>query len=367
MFARALLLALLLGLISPVMAMAAPDDTATLSTVDSTSRTRSVPVFKPSQVRAEPFAVTSPPVFPVNGHDAFPTLMRAADGTIWLGVRHGSNHVAARDGVLRVSTSADSGKTFSAPTTFLAESGVDFRDPSFSLIRGEVWTSWFTGSNALAAEGAWVQRGAGMIGRIDNLGYAAIAAPVRELPDGSIGAVYYGHPTPKNLAERDSIWLARSVDGGATWTHSLIADGPSSGRDYQEPWLVVRGNQLIVTHRYGSWDSIGITFSNDLGQTWSPPRKLFGNATGRPNAIVTRTGAMVMNYRAADTRDAMIATSLDGGMNWTTPTVMLDVPADDIGWAYSDILQIDDKTLLVVASVETGDQAGIWRTMITSP
>lgn len=306
-------------------------------------------------------------IFPVTGHAAFPSLVEMPSG-IRLAYRYGTDHVAMRDGSLLISSTTDLGRHFTDPAVLRDTPNEDDRDPTLAYIDGELWTTWFTGSAAVGAEGVWVQRGDRTPVRVDSLPYAAIAAPVRQLQDGSVAVVYYGKAAG---APRESAWFARSSDGGVTWTSRVIADGPAAGRDYQEPWLVVDGSRLIVTHRYGSWDGIGVTTSNDSGQSWFAPRKVLDNATGRPNVTMLRSGALVMTYRHAGTRDGMITISRDGGGTWSAPQVLFDGPDDDIGFAYADMLElpmsasVPTGTILVVLSVETGDTAGLWRMWIS--
>jgi hypothetical protein len=291
------------------------------------------------------------------GHDAFPSLVQGPGREVKLVYRHGTNHVAARDGVAMMCQSLTLGRTFSVPQILLSAPGVDFRDPALAYVQGELWVSWFTGSATLGAQGAWVQRGNRPPIRIDQLPYAAIAAPVRILPDGSVGAVYYGHAAGES---KDSAWFARSTDGGDTWVNKRIADGPAAGLDFQEPWLVVRGQQLIVAHRYGNWDAIGITTSSDGGQTWSDPRRTMPSATGRPNMTVLRSGTIVMTYRDRDTHHAMLTSSRDAGITWNASRLLHPAPPGDLGMTYADIIQVGggiipgDGIMLVAVAIEDG-------------
>lgn len=290
--------------------------------------------------------------FTETGHAAFPSLLLEPNGEMKLAYRYGSDHVESRDGNIMLATSRDLGRTFNSPTIAKSEPGVDFRDPALAFVNGHLWTTWFTGSATNGAEGAWIQRDDREPVRVDQLPYAAITAPIRLLPDGILGAVYYGHATGE---EFDSVWFARSRDTGRTWTSTLIADGPATGVDFQEPWMVLRQGQLIVTHRYGGWDGIGMTTSTDGGLTWSIPSRVLGNATGRPTAYTLDSGIIAMSYRDATTHDAMLTSSSDGGRNWSAPTVLLAAPSGDIGMTYTDLVEIRRGILFVVVGMQRTD------------
>jgi hypothetical protein len=278
-------------------------------------------------------------------------VVRLPDGEVQIAYRQGSDHYLTRDGALKILRSTTGATTFTSPQTLRDAPGVDERDPTLAYVYGQRWITWFTGSATNGAEGAWVQAGDNPPVRIDQLPYAAIAAPVRALPDGSVAAVFYGHSAGQS---RDSLWFAKSFDDGRTWTSKQIANGPAAGLDFQEPWLVVRGNQLIVAHRYGSWDRVGLTVSDDGGTTWSAPRPIINTATGRPNMLILQSGKILMSYRDATTRNGMITSSPDGGKTWAVPRVLMVAPQGPIGWTYGDFLEFQSGMILVVGAVENG-------------
>lgn len=358
-----LLVAAVLGLVATMLLACTTDTTA----AQDTPRT-------PRAVSIRPDVVLTAPLRPMNislagSHAAFPGLTQTSDGTLTVAWRQGSDHVAARDGAIVTATSLDTGLTYHNPTTVL-DNSVDRRDPSLSTIGGEVWLTYFdgtrpassplagsgllgdasgtTGAASNGAEGAYVIRGARPPVRIDQLPYAAISAPAVTLPDGSVGAVYYGRA---GVETRDSAWFARSTDGGATWSSTRIANGQADGRDYQEPWLVVRNGTLHVLHRHGNWDAVGITSSTDGGATWSTPRRILAKATGRPTTIVFTSGTMAVIYRHTDTRAAMMATSRNGGLTWVSTGPLLS-PSGPLGMTYAAA----DEVLPGVAHVVIGGE-----------
>lgn len=304
-----------------------------------------------------------PLAFTETGHAAFPSLVLEPNGAMKMAYRYGSDHVESRDGAVMLAASPDLGRTFSPPTVAKSAPGVDFRDPALAYFAGHLWTSWFTGSEANGAEGAWVQRDDREPVRIDRLPYAAITAPVRQLPDHTLGAVYYGHAAGELY---DSVWFAQSRDRGRSWTSTLLADGPAAGIDFQEPWLVVWRGRLLVTHRYGNWDGVGEVFSQDDGFTWSAPRRVLDNATGRPNTYTLRSGIIAMSYRDATSHDAMLVLSRDGGLTWAVPTILLTAPPGDIGTTYADFVEVQRGILFAVVGMQRTDESSFLSTGLKS-
>jgi hypothetical protein len=244
-------------------------------------------------------------------YSAFPSVCRFGSGELRLVWRQGSDHVASRDGVIRTSTSADVGRTWTAATTAVSEAGIDLRDPCVSTDGTSTWLTYFKGTAALAAAGCFLRvstDGGATWGseiRIDpSQPYAAMCAPVIQVGANLLTA-YYG----KNAGDTfDSCWLATSADGGATWTRQLVANGPAAGRDYQEPWLVARGSNVWMFLRYGTNTAIGLSVSTDSGATWSAPTSAFDDATGRPSAVWLGTGTMAVVYRRISDKQAVVRT-----------------------------------------------------------
>lgn len=288
------------------------------------------------------------------GHSAFPGLALHLDRSITLAWRQGADHVASRDGAVLTATSTDAGIGYHDPTTVL-DDNADYRDPSPAVVNNELWLTYFTGTNAAPAGGAYVTRGGRAPVRIDQLPYAAIAAPVVQLPDGSVGAVYYGQAAGQ---VRDSVWFARSTNSGTTWSSTPVpvADGQVDGREYQEPWLVVRDGTLHVLFRYGNWDAVGISSSADGGATWSAPRKVITQATGRPTTIAYASGTMVVIYRHTLTRAAMIAVSRNGGVSFGYGGVLLTPPTGSpLGMTYAAGVEVVPGVAHVVVGAENAD------------
>ena len=124
-----------------------------------------------------------------------------------------------------------------------------------------MYLTYFKGTSAVAAAGAFLRVSTdqgqtwGPEVRMDTLPYAAICAPLVELGTGDLLGFLYGHSGSET---QDSVWLVRSSDQGQTWQAPVrLVNGVTDARNYQEPWAVQRGDQLVVLFRWGSGDGIG--------------------------------------------------------------------------------------------------------------
>ena len=112
---------------------------------------------------------------------------------------------------------------------------------------------------------------------------------VCRLSDGRLMVVFYagyGHvsmPCPQ-LPKGGRICFCTSADEGHTWSKAeLLYDSPDDDRD---PSIVQLKNGRLICNFFSlrkpappgnSWIGLGtwIVTSDDLGKTWSPPRRLF--------------------------------------------------------------------------------------------
>ncbi|WP_410572121.1 exo-alpha-sialidase [Amycolatopsis sp. cmx-4-61] len=289
-------------------------------------------------------------------HSAFPGVTRLPDGTLYVVHRQGSNHYTNRDGFLRSTTSTDNGRTWSAPATVVAASaGTDYRDPSVSLSRTgtTLYLTYFKGTTSVAAAGSFFRSSAdngvtwSAETRIDaSLPSSAITAPVVQLSDNTLLAAHYSKSSGDTF---DSVWLARSTDGGATWTSSRLVNGQAAGRDYQEPYLVQRGSALFLTFRWGNNASIGAALSTDSGTTWSTPAAAF-TGSGRPSSVWQADDTIVVAFRDGSGRFAMRSTR-DRGASWLPPSIVQTPPKGGQS-TYASLLETTPGQVFTVLAAE---------------
>jgi hypothetical protein len=295
--------------------------------------------------------ITQPPVkLPIGAkHSAFPSMM-LDNGQLTLVWRQGSDHYAARDGNITLSTSTDSGSTWAPAQT--VRTGGDHRDPSISRANGASWLTWFAGSTASPAIGAFSQRDQwGATVRVDTLPYAAMTGPIVQLPNGELGAAFYGRQSGESY---DTCWMAWSKDG-RTWTRNRITNMLGSRIHTNEPYLVVDGNLTHMFYRWGTADSIGMRTSTDSGHTgWGTPRKILTQASGRPTVLATTSGVLVMVYRKLPSKAAWISYSSDHGATWLDGGQLMAPPAGSPnGMTYATMAETSPGEVLVVVAMES--------------
>lgn len=263
-------------------------------------------------------------------YSAFPGVVYFPDtGQMRMVWRQGTDHVTARDGVIRTSVSSDLGRTWGTASTTLSDgTAPDLRDPSISVTTDLVTTilTYFKGSSGNSMQGAFVRlstdRGAtwGSETRIDTQTAAAISAPVVHLANGTLLATYYGKASGDTF---DSCWIATSTNGGTSWnTPVRVANGQTASTNYQEPWAVAAGATVRIFYRHGS-TSIGMLESTNSGGSWTSPTAVISSATGRPSAAWMSSGTIVLQYRRTSDAACCLRTSKTGAVNtWFPETLM---------------------------------------------
>jgi hypothetical protein len=295
-------------------------------------------------------------------HSAFPGMVRE-DGLIRLVWRQGTDHYLKRDGNIMLSFSEDDGVTWT-PADVIRIGG-DHRDPSISTANGRTWLTWFAGSTANPAVGGFSQRDQwGPTVRVDNLPYAAMTAPIVQLPNGELGAAYYGRQAGET---DDTCWMAWSRDG-KTWTRNRITNMLGAHVDTNEPYLVVDGDLTHMFYRWGNQDGIGLRTSTGSGHTgWGTPRKILSQASGRPTVFATSSGLLVMVYRKLPGKGAWIAYSSDHGVTWVDGGELLAAPVGSPnGMTYATMAETSPGELLVVFGMEaTATSSSLYSARLT--
>lgn len=344
----------------PILLIAALGVVAVLllaCTTDTKASEASVKVAPAPAPYTVVMATAPSPVAATSRHSAFPGLAQAADGTLNLVWRGGTDHAASRDGSIYRATSTDQGRTWSAAKTVLS-GGHDYRDPSLAIIDGHEYLTYFTGSSGLPAEGAYVTRDGGPPVRIDwceagiRCPYAAISAPVVKLPDGRLATPFYAKKAGESVV---TSWMAWSTDLGATWTTNRILN---DGVDHAEPVLVVRNGVTHLIARGGA-DTLVMRSSTNSGApgSWDTPHVIVGACTGRPSALVTAAGTMIVVCRGIlPSPNAQLAYSVDptGAKWWWGPTLG-PAPAGSFGMTYAAMVEVLPGVVLEVGAMEQAD------------
>jgi len=124
------------------------------------------------------------------------------------------------------------------------------------------------------------------------------------------------------------VLVARSTDGGSTWSMPVPIAGAAAGAGFDgSPTIGVdaAGNWLVAWHStQDSGTEVVVTRSSDDGATWTLPTAISGGGTHtRPMLATPRAGTWLAAWEAFDpvaiaTR-IVLASSADGGASWSVP------------------------------------------------
>lgn len=168
-------------------------------------------------------------------------------------------------------------------------------------------------------------------------GYEAFPDICR-LSDGRLMAVFYagyGHVALPNmqLPKGGRICYCTSSDEGNTWTPAnILFDGPDDDRD---PSIVQLKNGQLICNFFslrkgtggkepymglGSW----IVTSNDLGKTWSKPRRISESFYCSSPIRELSTGRLILGLynESPKTASGAVIFSDDGGRSWSKEVVI---------------------------------------------
>ncbi|GAA1973113.1 sialidase family protein [Amycolatopsis minnesotensis] len=270
------------------------------------------PAAKPSQpVNSKPDAVVAVAASGKNAY--FPDLVRLRGGSLFAAYREGVGHVGM-DGKLLSVTSADGGRTWSAPRPLL-DTPFDDRDPKLTVTdRGTLFVTYFEidwrtspaisrGTSVIRSDDGgrtWTapkKIDTAMTGPSNEsdsgywLGWAASHGAIVATGGGALLAPLYG-TLPHDKWQRASV--VRSTDGGRTWRgETVIAARP--GIHFQEPVLtVLRDGQLVALIRTNT----GIAYlsrSPDGGAHWTEPQPTRIPASSH-HLLTTAEGSVLLTY-----------------------------------------------------------------------
>jgi len=304
-------------------------------------------------------------------YNAFPGMCKLEDGTLIVVYRKGTSH-ADDKGKIVMKTSSDLGLTWSSESTIYEDPTYDVRDPCITRLSDGTLIVSFSKRDHSA--GSSLVDGVYVIKSTDNgaswgppinvnssfTEWCMCSAPVIELPNGDLLLGLYGRNTGDSY---DSASCIKSTDGGDTWgSESIIGNGPTDGRSYQEPNLVLLANGDILALLRTSDDVIYASSSTDSGASWSTPQAKF-TGSGSPRTICLNSGTLLCVYRAKTTGSANeIASriSRDNGSTWTPDWAEFFVDVTEKAMEYAAPVEVVNGMVAVAYSLEnSGSDAEI--------
>lgn len=326
------------------------------------------------------------------GYFGWPTVARLDDGTLIVassGLR--SEHICPW-GKTVLNTSADDGRTWSAPRV-INDSPLDDRDAGIVCLGGSrLLVSWFTSDTRIYRHTDWCKVGetdnwdAVLCGWTDDLVRKWLGSwimlsddkgktwgrPVRvpvSTPHGPIrlanGDLFYlGRPMGPDIEHAlQTVEAWRSTDNGMTWREQgkVPSANGARGVNNEEPHVIeLSGGRLVGMIRFefsGENDpaekaghahfTIYQTDSYDGGKTWSVPRSL-GISGSPPHLMRHSSGMLIMTYgyRKAPFGQR-VAFSRDNGATWDHDWIVRDDgPDSDLG--YPSTVELADGALFTV-------------------
>ena len=164
----------------------------------------------------------------------------------------------------------------------------------------------------------------------------------RVLSDGSVALSACWRNNPDGNYHSDQVQFCRTSDGGQTW--SMVPVDNTEWERNESTWVELDDGQILMLLRSNYTNSVGASWSNDLGRTWTRVRPLgipyFGASA--PAIIRTRDNVLVVA-----TRIWGIFTSIDDGQTWSQPTHVLGYTGEG---APANIFEMSDGRIFLLSS-----------------
>ncbi len=272
-------------------------------------------------------------------YHGWPTVVRRANGELWLSWSGGRESHVCPFGQVHAMTSRDDGQTWTWPRVLL-DGAIDDRDSGvLETAKGTLLVTTFT---SLAYEDSF-KKATAMTEHTDKGWVSKAMAPERF-------AKWKAAHDRLNDEERKAelgVWLIRSTDGGKTWSNRIptVVNSPHGPIQLKDGRLLYAGKQLWTGEK-----KIGVAESKDDGLTWQwladiPTRK--GDDAAHSyhelHAVEAADGtiiAQIRNHNPADKGGTLQTESKDGGKTWTEPhAITFGLP--------SHLLRLRDGRLLM--------------------
>jgi photosystem II stability/assembly factor-like uncharacterized protein len=301
-------------------------------------------------------AAEAPPKVVTRGEGYFPVAVRLANGDILAVLRGGAAHIGVK-GRLDLVRSKDAGRTWSAPET-VADGPLDDRNPAMGQAKdGTLLLAFaiagnydetglkFTGTRAdREFDGVYLARSSD--------GGRTWSKPLR---DETIHRFYTGKgqvsPYGKIVQTADGTllmavyfeffdgrgnesYLFRSSDGGKSWRDPVLL-----GAHYNETGItVLRDGRILAAMRSEKGGSVAVTESSDQGRTWSSPVQATEDREHPADLIQLGDGRVLMVYGERNAPRGVHALISPDGRSWDRSkriVLAADAPNGDCGYPSS--------------------------------
>jgi len=250
-------------------------------------------------------------------YHGWPTVVRRANGELWLTWSGGREAHVCPFGQVHAMTSRDDGKTWTFPRVLL-DSATDDRDSGvLETAKGTLLATTFT---SLAYE-PYLKKATAM-SVLGPKGWESKAMPAERYARWK--AAHERLNDEERKAELGE-WIIRSTDGGKSWSVRIptIVNSPHGPIQLKDGRLLYAGKQLWAEDQ-----KIGVAESKDDGQTWQwlseiPARKDdVVKSYHELHAVEAADGtliAQIRNHNAANKGETLQSESTDGGKTWSEP------------------------------------------------
>ena len=322
------------------------------------------------------------------GGGYFPVMIRLRDGPLGAVVRGGAPHVG-RAGRLDWITSADGGRTWSAPSV-IVDSEWDDRNPALGQMPDGTIVCAYAEASTYNAEGkfdtsvgkyeifyvtsrdggkTWSEKGKMHVGPISG---GSPFGKITVLRDGTAIMPLYGgrdagYAAPDELppGARDYAGIVRSRDNGKTWEDfTLIAAGMNETSIVEMP-----DGRLIAVLRTDVGGSVWQAESADHGYSWTAPRRVTRDGQHPADITLLRSGHLLITYgNRLEPYGCQCMLGRDGGKTWERANRTM------VGWTslhgdcgYPSTVQLDDDAGTIVTmyySVGTQELPGVEQALV---
>ena len=249
-----------------------------------------------------------------------------------------------KGGRISFCTSSDEGRTWSAAQT-LFDGPDDDRDPSIAQLKdGRLICNFFSLRRSAEAGKPYTGLGSWMVTSADaGKTWSApsqiaptyyCSAPVRELSNGRliVGLYMEDGPTARGAA-------AYSDDGGKSWSKPVDIDNGGMRLDAETDIIELKDGTLYAAERADQGRSMAFSTSTDHGANWTDSKPL-GFPGHCPYLLRAADDIIVMAHRVPNTS---LNYSLDECRTWST-----NVLVDGVIGAYPSMVRLRDGSNLIV-------------------